>query len=289
MEPTERVVTGRMRLAAELRRLRDLSGMSGRELAKLIPVSQSKISRIESGQALPTLPEVTEWARALHAPEETMARLVFLTTNAFTEIQPWRELLSGAGHLQDEVEQQESGARTIRTLQVAVVPGLLQTADYARRLLGMAEPPYVKEDLSAAVAARLHRQRLVFDEDRQFEFLITDAALRWQPGPVNVLLAQWDRIASIATLGNVSIGLVPRGTRASTTVSHGFAIYDPADEEHLPFVTVEMIHAAVTVNDPSDVALYEKRWALVCEMAIFDDEAQRYLAKLAHEVRSTVT
>lgn len=288
MESTDRVATGRLRLAAELRRLRDLSGLSGRDLAKLIPISQSKISRIESGQSLPTLPEVAEWAQALNASEEIVARLVFLTTNAFTEVQPWRELLAGAGHLQDEIEQRESGARMIRTLQVAVVPGLLQTADYARRLLGMSEPPYIKEDLSAAVAARLHRQRLVFDEGRQFEFLITDAALRWQPGPVNMLLAQWDRIASIATLGNVSIGLIPQATRASATMSHGFAIYYPADEEHLPFVTVEMIHAAMTVNDPSDFALYEKRWSLLGEMAIFGDEAQRYLAKLAHEARSTV-
>ncbi|MBP2326315.1 transcriptional regulator with XRE-family HTH domain [Kibdelosporangium banguiense] len=288
MESTDRVVAGRLRLAAELRRLRDLSGVSGRDLAKLIPISQSKISRIESGQALPTLPEVAKWAQALNASEETTAHLVFLTTNAFTEVQPWRELLSGAGHLQDEVEQRESGAKTIQILQVAVVPGLLQTADYARRLLGMSQPPYMKEDLSVAVAARLHRQRLVFDEGRQFEFLITDAALRWKPGPVNVLLAQWDRIASIATLGNVSIGLIPQGTQASATMSHGFAIYHPADDEHLPFVTVEMIHAAMTVHDPSDVALYEKRWSLLSEMAIFDDEAQRYLAKLAHKARSTV-
>src|SRR5215204_6065118 len=118
--------TGRIRLAAELRRLRDLSGVSGRELARRISISQSKVSRIESGTAMPSLPEVTAWGAALGASQATLDHLAFLTNQAYTEVQPWREALRGQGHLQDEIQEQEALATCVRTFQPAIVPGLLQ-------------------------------------------------------------------------------------------------------------------------------------------------------------------
>lgn len=67
------------RLGAELRLLRDLKGLGGREMARRIGISQSKLSRIELGAALPSEAEVTAWAEALGAPEETERLLETLT------------------------------------------------------------------------------------------------------------------------------------------------------------------------------------------------------------------
>jgi transcriptional regulator with XRE-family HTH domain len=286
MEPAEGAAraTGRLRLAGELRRLRALAGVSGRELARRIAISQSKVSRIESGAVMPSLPEVAAWGAALEVSEETRERLVLLTNVAYTEIQPWREVLQGQGHAQDDVREQEESSRRIRIVQTAVVPGLLQTADYARRVFTLLRPPYAEGDVSAAVAARLHRQRLVFDETRQFEFLLTESALRWRPGPRRVLLAQWDRISSIGTLENVSIGVIPYDREAVVTPTHGFVIYDTYD--HSAFVTVELIHATMTVSEPGDVGLYEEQWALLRQMAIFGDEVNEYLTLLTNDGRT---
>jgi transcriptional regulator with XRE-family HTH domain len=277
--------TARSRLAAELRRLRDLSGVSGRELARLISISQSKVSRIEAGTITPSLPEVTAWGKALGAPEETLQRLILLTKQAFTEVQPWRELLEDQPHIQDEVGEQERQARRVRTFQSSVVPGLLQTADYSRRVFATYQPPYGEEEISAAVAGRLNRQQLIFGRGRQFEFLITEGALRWCPGPIRVLLAQWDRIASIVTLDNVSVGLIPYHQEAVTLLSHGFVIYDDDDGCHSR-VTIEMIHATMTVGDTNEVAIYDQRWSSLRRMAVFDQDARDYLAVLAGDVRA---
>ncbi|MBB5850201.1 helix-turn-helix domain-containing protein [Amycolatopsis umgeniensis] len=278
--------TARSRLAAELRRLRDLSGVSGRKLAHLVSISQSKVSRIESGAVIPSLPEVTAWGRALGAPEETLQQLTFLTKQAFTEVQPWRELLEDQSHIQDEVGEQERRARRVRTFQSSVVPGLLQTADYARRVFATYQPPYGEEEISAAVAARLNRQQLIFEPDRQFDFVITEGALRWCPGPPRGLLAQWDRIASIVTLDNVSIGLIPYHQEAVTLLSHSFVIYDDDDAEH-SWVTLEMIHGTMTVSDPHDVMIYGQRWSSLRQMAVFGQDARDYLAVLADGVRTS--
>ena len=56
--------------------------------------------------------------------------------------------------------------------------------------------------------------------------LVTEAALRWRPGPPNVLIAQLGRVSALGTLDNVSVGIIPSDAEAVTFTSHGFAIYD---------------------------------------------------------------
>jgi transcriptional regulator with XRE-family HTH domain len=285
----------RERLASELRRLRDLSGLSGRDLAGRLGISQSKVSRIESGATMPSLPEVRAWARAVSATEDTARRLVAITEEAFTQVQAWRSALRDRPHLQGETLRREGRARRSQTFQPSVVPGLLQTAEYARRVFTLfGEVPYGSEELAAAVAGRLDRQLALYEDGRQFDFLITESALRWRPGPPRLLLAQLDRIASLSTLENVRIGLIPSDVTAVTYTSHGFVIFDGgsddaasgADEDAPdPSVTVDVIHAVLHVSGPDDVELYRRRWQLLSEMALFGDQARAFLARLAAGIR----
>jgi len=271
--------TEAQRLAGELRRLRGLCGLSGRELARRIGTSQSKVSRIESGMAIPSLPEVTAWATAVGAPNTARDSLMTLTEAVFTEVQGWRDTLRARPHVQDEIQALETRARTLRTFQPSVVPGMLQTAEYARRVLSFFQVPFAKGDVPAAVAGRLDRQLALYETDRQFDFLIAEAALRWRPGERELLLAQLDRISSVSTLDNVSVGVIPLGAQAVTMLTHAFVIYDgPGEQDAL--VSVETIHAHLVVKNPADVALYRQRWKLLNEMAIFGGEAQEFISGL---------
>ncbi|WUI02900.1 helix-turn-helix transcriptional regulator [Spirillospora sp. NBC_00431] len=275
----------RDRLASELRRMRALSGLSGRDLAQRLGISQSKVSRIESGATMPSLPEVTGWAAAMDATEEATRRLVALTEAAFTEVSAWRTALRGRPHLQDQVLERENRTSRSQTFQPSVVPGLLQTAEYARRVFALFdEVPYGEEELAAAVASRLNRQLALYQDERRFEFVITEAALRWRPGPGRLLRAQIDRVASLSTLENVRIGVVPSDAEALTYVSHGFVIaYGGVEDEAQ--VTVEAAHAKLSITGPEDVALYRRRWALLSRMALFGDDARAFLARLANTIQ----
>jgi transcriptional regulator with XRE-family HTH domain len=277
--------TDQQRLAAELRRLRELAGVSGRQLARRIGISQSKVSRIEAGSATPPLPEVTAWADAVDASAADRERLTALTEAVFAPVETWRSAMSMRGHLQDEVEQIESKARSIRVFESSIVPGLLQTAEYARRIFRLFPVPYSADDLVKAVASRLNRQLALYDERRQFSFLITEAALRWRPGPPKLLQAQLDRIASISTLENVSVGLIPLGEEALAVIPEAFNIFTgPQGDDR--FVIIETIHANLVVNDPSDVAMYSDRWDALTQMAIFEDRTREYLAQLRADLQS---
>lgn len=274
--------TGRERLASELRRLRDLAGVSGRELAQRIGISQSKVSRIESGAVVPSLPEVTAWGKELGVSVETQGQLTALTEAAYNEVHPWGSALR-RGNLQESVQDQESTASRLHVFQPSVVPGLLQTAEYARRVIAMFHGQYANTDPAAEIASRLHRQLALYDTDRQFEFLITEAALRWRPGPVRLQLAQLHHVASISTLDNVTVGLIPLGVEATTLITHGFVLYESEGKD--AWVSVETIHADMTVAAPEHMEIYRSRWSLLREMALFDAAAQQFLSKIVADLR----
>lgn len=285
-EPSE----SRRRLAVELRRLRDLAGVSGRELARRVGISQSKVSRIESGQTLPTAPEVAAWLAAINASADTVTLLEALTEAAFTEVQRWSRTLRDRPHVQGDIQEVEARSHRVMVYENAIVPGLLQTAEYARRVFAFFAPDDDDADLSAAVAGRLDRQLALFDQDRHFEFLITEAALRWRPGPPRLLQAQLDRIASLATLDNVLIGLVPHAAEAVTYAPHGFVLFDLHDDSRAgsgeTIAMVETVHANLTVNDPESVARYNRKWCLLREVAQYGGDARLFLNELTIELRA---
>jgi transcriptional regulator with XRE-family HTH domain len=276
----------RRRLSAELRRLREQGGLSGRQLAEQIGISQSKISRIESGATMPTVPEVNAWASAAGAPAGATEKLLMLTDAAYTEVHPWDTALRSRTHLQDDIQEIENRAGTKLVYEPSVVPGLLQTAEYARRVFTIFEPTYAELDIPAVVAGRLDRQIALFDQGQQFGFLITEAALRLRMGPPAVMASQLDRIGSLSTLENVSIGLIPQDARAVTHVPHGFVIFEPASREKGDaLVLVETVHANLTVSEPGHVALYRRQWSLLEEMAVYDDAARELLATVSADIR----
>ena len=83
--------------------------------------------------------------------------------------------------------------------QSEVVPGLLQTPDYARRLREI-HSLLPAAEIPASVLSLMNRQTVLFDESKQFDLVMTETALRWRPGPASVMLAQLDRIAALVQI-----------------------------------------------------------------------------------------
>jgi transcriptional regulator with XRE-family HTH domain len=267
----------RRRLGAELRRLREQAGLSGRELAALVGISQSKISRIETGATIPTVPEVDSWAAATSAPDGATEVLRMLTDAAYTEVHPWDDALREQAHFQDSIQELENTSGLKLVYEPSVVPGLLQTAEYARRLFTMFEPPYAERDIPAVVAGRLDRQTALFDPERRFEFLITEAALRLRLGPASMMIAQLDRISTLSTLDNIDIGLIPLDAAVFTHVPHGFVIFESVGGGPDALVLVETVHANLSVGAAGYVALYRRQWSLLKRSAVFGAAARDLL------------
>ncbi|MEC3915635.1 helix-turn-helix domain-containing protein [Nocardia sp. CDC160] len=277
----------RQQLGVELRRLRDMAGISGRELAKRVGISQSTLSRIEAGHVVPPLPQVLDWAKAVGADADCQHSLRALTEVAHTpEVHDWASSLADRPHLQDDVRAFEEDAQVVRNFQPSLIPGLLQTADYARRVFATFDPPYTPDAAAAALAARLERQRVLYDPTKRFEFLITEAALRFRPGPHRVLLAQLDRIISIETLDTVTIGVIAQDIEASTTIPHGFVIYE--NEDHA-LASAEPIPGSMVTRGPDLVDAHRRRWDALTRMAMFGTDAHEFLTGLRDEIHRITT
>lgn len=277
----------RRRLGAELRKLREQAGLSGRQLATQIGVSQSKVSRIESGATVPSIPEVTSWTEAAGASEAAAGRVVALADAAYTEVHLWDVAMRGRSHLQDDIREIEAASRAVLVYEPTLVPGLLQTAEYARRVFSMFLPAYAAPDIAEVTKGRVDRQAALFDPARQFSFLMTEAALCWRPGPPGLMLAQLDRITSVSTLGNVSVGVIPQSTPPVTHVPHGFVLIEPADPDADAFVLVETVHANLTVSDVAHVDLYRQQWSLLEKTAAYGSDARELLSGIADSIRAS--
>lgn len=272
--------TQRARLGAELRRARTLAGLSGRQVADATGLSQPTVSRIERGESVPSLREVIAWADAVEVGADRKALILGLAEAAVNEVTTFRARLSnGLAAVQEDVRGLEATARTLRNFQPGIIPGLLQTAEYARRILAFADET---ANVGAAVAARLTRQEILHEPGRSFEFLLTEAALRYRPGPREVLTAQLDHLAAVVTLEAISFGVIPADAEMHAITRCGFILYEDRLDGQPPFAIVETPHASLYANDPADVELYRDQLAAFRQSAVYGGEALEVVHRIAH-------
>jgi len=273
----------RVQLGEALRGLRRAAGLSGEQLASELGVSQSKVSRIELGQSVPAVADVERWAAASRASAEQTAQLLELAEAAGTEAVAWRRgMRRGLVGLQQETATLEASARLIRSFHPVLVPGLLQTPAYAKAVFTAAHPEG-RADLAEAVAARMNRQAILYEESRRFEFVLAEAGLRWRLGPTDLLLGQLDRLAVVATLPNVSLGIIPLAPELRAWHSHGFVVFAKRDGE--PVVHVETLTSALNVREPAGVAAYQEAFGRLQTSAVGGAEARALLERIAEDLR----
>jgi hypothetical protein len=213
---------------------------------------------------------VRAWAEATDASPEEVAELGGLLQRLATQATSWRILHRlGLTQHQRELGELERTATGIVIFQPTMIPGLLQVADYARRVMSQGNP-LSQADIATAVAERVERQTILYDQSKRFEFLLTETALRWRPGPVDMMRAQLDKLISIASLPNVSLGILMLDQEAPDAFLHPFVLFDLDDDA---LVTVETYSAEMQVNDPQEVAVYRRTLERLREIAVWSREA----------------
>ena len=196
------------------------------------------------------------------------------------------ELARQLGWMQSKVSRLECGRQTasrddieawvarIRGLETTVVPGLLQTSDYARHRL--AEQPdlhHIPEDVPAALAARMQRQQVIYDTGKQFHFILAESVLRNRLCPPDVMRGQLDRLTMALGLPNLKLGILPFSARLPVAPLNGFWIFDEV------LVTFETIAAEVHVRDPDEVTLYARVFEQFDQVSVYGNEAKAVLAE----------
>lgn len=264
----------RRQLGKELRTARTLAGLTQRALAGLMESNQARVNRVEHGDTLPPQSEVMRWLAATNTGEELRERVLTLTQAAHSETWPWRAGMAD-GHLGDIAAADAAVAVRVRNYAMQWMPGLVQTAAYARALLAQVDPTG-EMDIPAAVAARMASQSVLYEEGRRFELLFEEAALAWSPA-VGVMPAQRDRLLSVATLDTVEVAVLPVD-RVGASGWGPFMLWTMADGT--VFATTEMPHGEQVITDADGVAAYEHLWVELWGAASRGDEAVEIIRKV---------
>ena len=279
LEP-ERAGEDRQDLAGALLRLRRATGLSGERLARRCNMSQSKVSRIETGRLLPSVVDVEQMLTGLGVDESTRRELLGLARVANTEYQDVRlSVRRGLHHRQRELAALEQNASEVRHFLPALITGLLQTPEYMRAAMSTPVEP-VSGDVGRAVAAKLERQAVLHEPGKRFCFLLTESALRWQLCPPAVMALQLDRLVSLSQLPTVDIRVLPLDRPVPDGAYHTFVTYDRR------LVTVELFSGQLVLRDPKDVEHYRALFDFFAGLALWADDARKMLHGIADEFRA---
>jgi hypothetical protein len=274
----------RMLVGAQLRRLRTEAGLSREEAGAAIRASEWKLHRLENGQVGFKERDVVDLLRLYGVTDPgEVAALVELAHQANQPgwWQPYGDLLPLWFRAYVDLE---SAAAVIRTYEGQLVPGLLQTTDYMRAVIGGAYLGAAPEEVERRVTLRLGRQQLLRRPDGPRLWAVVDeAALRRPAGGPEVMRAQLERLIDAARLPNVTLQILPLGAGAHPAMVGAFSILRFADQELPDVVYLEHLTNAVYLDKREDLDQYLHVMESISVRSQPPDKTAEILAKIVKE------
>ena len=278
----------KQQLGARLRSRRKAVGLTGTELGRLLGISQATVSKLENGQARVDEELVRAWIHHTTDVEGADAEVVLAAAADSGGMVDWPTLHStGWREHQQRYDQLEREAARIRVFQNALIPGLLQTARYARFL--MREVVGLDtEAADAAVMARIARQDLLYRRSTHLEVVTAETVLRHRLGGPAIMAEQLLHLADVADLPTVSFRVIPMDTDMSSRYGVSFDLFEPSPDEDRATVVVELEASEYREDDPGRVEQYRRRHRIYRDAALSEEASRELVEQLARHMRSEV-
>lgn len=254
----------RSQFGAQLRDYRLSQQLSGEELATRADLSQPKVSRLETGRVTPNPRDIKKIASALGVhPEQTRDLVIEAEQIADLAKNIRRERARiGLTGLQQEHLDSESLYSSFFDFSMGVLPGWVQTPEYARSMLRSLLPRPLDADIDQAVVKRVERQAILRDPSRTFVFLTTPETLRAHFGDDEEMYVQLVHLRSLMRLPNITLRALDMKRALPTPLLSNFTVYD--DQR----VVVELLHTELYVADLTEVMEYRSRFEALLSVAL---------------------
>ena len=271
-------------LGDALRQMRIAAGLTQRGMAADLGWVPSKISKIETGEQMPTEQDIRALADRAGHPETTDELLDLLEDAKTIRHDARRRAGRSQAGRQATMYQRIETATLIRDVEPMAITGILQTAGYARSTLEQVAAVFGASDIDSGVEERMRQQDLLYERDRDgspkrvFEFVTTEAALTMPPCPVPVMLGQLTKLQSLLDLDNVTFAVIPMGVELAIAPFFGFQIADG-------IVYVEDYTGSDEHRDEKTVAVFSKIFDLLMAEAVKGEDTRRLIAAAAARLR----
>ncbi|MDQ3760324.1 MAG: helix-turn-helix domain-containing protein [Actinomycetota bacterium] len=268
-------------LGEGLRRALHHAGLTGKEAAHLLGLSPSWVSRLLSGKRNATAVQVSAFLAVCQVKGEERERLLALCEDQHT---PGWFQQHGSRLPQQLVTliDHENKAIAISDFQSTVMPGLLQTGDYARALLKEAGRVPASE-IDDRVAARLARQSLFSREQpARFTFYVHEFVLRLPVGGPEVMFEQLHHLLRMSRRSYLTLRVVPASLGAHAATAGSFKLMEFT--EFKPVAYLESETSSLFLEKPVEIEAYQDILRALAETALGEEESRELIATLATEL-----
>ncbi len=269
------------RLAAELQRRREASGMSREEVARQLEWSTSTLFRIETGRNRPQPGNVRMLLELYGVTGPERDGLIQLTREAR---QPgwWHSFRDVLPNPYEVYIGLEAGAASIRNFEPIVVLGLLQTEDYAREIFRNGPIELDPDEVERLLEVRLARQKILARDDRpRLWAVIDEAVIHRVVGDPNVMSGQLRHLADAAQQGKTTIQVVPYRAGAHAGTTGPFVILDFPETTDPTVVYVETLAGDIYLEERSDVSRYTLAFDRLRAAALNPDDSVQLIEQVA--------
>ncbi|BCB78996.1 helix-turn-helix transcriptional regulator [Phytohabitans flavus] len=248
----------RILIGAQLRQLREERGLTRAEAGETIRASESKLSRMELGRVGFKQRDVKDLLTLYGVRDEAEREALLARVREANAPSWWHPYSDVTPNWFQRYLGLEATAALIRTYEVAFVPGLLQTEEYARAVMSLSHSPGLRDEVERRVKLRLERQQVLTRPDPPRLWAVVDeAALRRPVGGRRVMRDQIEALISIVDKApNVSLQVVPLAAGGYAVAGTPFTILRFPQASLPDVVYIEQLSGALYLDKREDVDYY---------------------------------
>ncbi|MCX5558471.1 helix-turn-helix transcriptional regulator [Streptomyces sp. NBC_00038] len=272
----------RRRLGQELRRLRELKGMTAEEVAERLLVSQSKISRLENGRRSISQRDVRDLCGVYEVEDVRIVDSLMQMAKDSRQQGWWHSF----GDIPYSVYiGLETDAASLRVYDPQVVPGLLQTRPYAEALVSGALPETASGDIDKRVQVRLRRQERISAPENPLRLwtVLDEAALRRVVGNRSLMREQLEHLVEQSQLPHVTVQVIPFEMGAHPGLNGQYAILEFPDAADSSVVYIEGVTSDLYLEKANDVQKYSVMYEHLRAQALNVEQSRQFIADIAKE------
>ncbi|WP_086828503.1 helix-turn-helix transcriptional regulator [Streptomyces sp. NRRL B-24572] len=272
------------RLGSALKRLREAAGVDQSVAAQAILRSVSKVSRLESGQASASALEVRTLLDCYGVRDEDERNRLEELARASNQRGWWLDYQETLRPDYADHITLESDSTYIRSWEPSLIPGLLQTSEYAESVISTG-PVFIDPDrIAELVKVRQERQRRIEQGGVHFTAIIWEpaiAALRHDPA---VCVGQLRRLLDAGQRQNVTVQILPAAASKTAGMSGAFVAFSFGVEPTVEAVTVRTVTNTTVVETPEDLAAYANTFDLLRSAAMSPEESAERIRQILGDV-----
>ncbi|AWL39026.1 MULTISPECIES: helix-turn-helix domain-containing protein [Streptomyces] len=272
----------RRRLGQELRRLREIKGMTAEEVAERLLVSQSKISRLENGRRSISQRDVRDLCGVYEVEDHRVVDSLMQMAKDSRQQGWWHAF----GDIPYSVYiGLETDAESLRVYEPQIVPGLLQTRGYAEAVISGALPEAPPSEIEKRVSVRARRQDRVNAPEAPLRLwaVIDEAALRRRVGGKQVMAEQLEHLIEQSELPHVTVQVLPFDMGAHPGINGQYAILEFPDAADSSVVYIEGVTSDLYLEKAHDVQRYSVMYEHLRAQALNADQTREFISDIAKE------